>query len=222
MEIKTILNSFIDLIFPMRCLRCQQVIQAKQILCVNCSHRLALTHWSLSQNNPIFNQLVLLCKLQSAVALLRFRKNNTTRALLHEMKYRNRPQIGVQIAQLSTENLTHFNGLIIIPLHPKRLKQRGYNQLTLFAQELASLNQLPLMENYLTRIKYQSSQVQKKKNVRFKSLNEAFQLNKPLPQGHYLLVDDVVTTGATISSAVNTLTQQTNIKISVLTIAYAY
>ena len=100
MEIKTIVNSLVDLFFPMRCIGCQEVIQPSQNLCVLCSTQLPLTHWEFNQNNIAFSRLRNLCEIEKAFSLLHFKHHNVTQTILHEMKYKNRPEIGLDLAQL--------------------------------------------------------------------------------------------------------------------------
>ncbi|CAM3327524.1 ComF family protein [Empedobacter stercoris] len=221
MEIKTIVNSLVDLFFPMRCLDCQEVIQPSQFLCVSCSTNLAFTHWQFDQNNIAYSKLRNICEVENVVALLEFKHHNTTQTILHEMKYRNRPQIGIDLAQLIKFDLSDYDGIIPIPLHPKRLKKRGYNQVEYFARTLAENNQINYFSDGLIRVKYHSSQVNEDKQHRLNNLKNAFEINPNLKPGHYILIDDVLTTGATIASAVKQFNFSENFKISVITIACA-
>lgn len=221
MEIKTIVNSLVDLFFPMRCLHCHEVIQPSQFLCVSCSTNLIFTHWQFDQNNLAYSKLRNFCEVENVVALLEFKHHNITQTILHEMKYRNRPQIGIDLAQLIKFDLSDYDGIIPIPLHPKRFKKRGYNQVEYFAQTLAEINQIDYFSDGLIRVKYHSSQVNEDKQHRFNNLKDAFEINQNLLPGHYILIDDVLTTGATIASAVKQFNLLENFKISVITIACA-
>jgi competence protein ComFC len=221
MEIKTIVNSFVDLFFPMRCLDCKDTIQPTQFLCVSCGTKLPFTHWQFDQNNLAYQQLKNLCTVKNAFSLLHFKSHNTTQTILHEMKYRNRPEIGIDLAKLISFDLSHYDGVIPIPLHPKRLKTRGYNQVKDFARTLAELHQIEYIADGLIRAKFHHSQVREDKKHRLENLKNTFKVNENLKAGHYILVDDVLTTGATIASAVNEFNFSENFKISVITIACA-
>ena len=221
MEIKTIVNSLVDLFFPMRCLDCQEVVQSSQILCVSCSTKLPFTHWNLNQNNIIFNTLRNNCVVDNAFSLLHFKHKNITQKLLHEMKYKNRPEIGIDLAHLVKVDLSNYDGIIPIPLHTKRIKSRGYNQIDDFARTLAAINQINYYADGLIRTKYYSSQVKEDKKHRIQNLKDSFEIDSNLPFGHYILVDDVITTGATLSSAIKKFNFSENFKISVITIACA-
>ena len=221
MEIKSILNSLKDLFFPMRCLGCQEVIQPSQSLCVSCAFNLPYTHWQLDQENPAYHRLSNLCQIENAFSLFEFKSNAISQKILHEMKYRNRPELGRELAALIQFDLSLYDGVIPIPLHPKRLKERGYNQVGIFAQTLAQQHQLDYFSDGLIRTKFHSSQVGEKKKERLNNLKNSFEINENLQPGHYILMDDVLTTGATIASAVEKFNLSENFKITVITIACA-
>lgn len=137
------------------------------------------------------------------------------------MKYKNRPDIGIDLANLIDIDLSNYDGIIPIPLHEKRLKKRGYNQVAYFAETLAKKNKIPYYSDGLIRTKYNSSQVRENKKNRIRNLNNAFEINPKLLAGHYILIDDVVTTGATLVSAIEKFNSLDNFKISVISIACA-
>ncbi|MBS7332820.1 MAG: ComF family protein [Weeksellaceae bacterium] len=221
MEIKTILNSLVDLFFPMRCVHCSDVIQSSQYLCVSCVGNLSFTHWQFDQNNKAFKQLYQYCNVEECYSLLHFNKQNPTQSLLHELKYNNRPEIGQELARLLQLDLSKYDGIIPVPIHQKRLKQRGYNQVDGFAKELAQINHIRFVDNVLKRVHFNSSQVLKNKQERLKDMESAFELVDKSIKGHYIIIDDLLTTGATLSQAVKSFNGITDVKISVITIACA-
>lgn len=221
MEIKTIVNSLVDLFFPMRCIHCDEVIPSNQTLCVSCVAELPFTHWNLDQNNKTYQQIHQYCNVESAYSLLHFTKRNVTQSILHEIKYKNRPELGLLIADLITIDLSTIDYIIPVPIHSKRLKERGYNQVELFASQLAKNHHIKWDKNLLIRAKFNSSQVEKNKQKRLATLANAFQLTKIPTPGHYLIVDDLLTTGATLSQAVLPFNEYDDIKVSVLTIGCA-
>jgi len=221
MEIKTIVNSLVDLFFPMRCIHCDEVIPSNETLCVSCVAELPFTHWDLHQNNKIYQQIHQYCNVDNAYSLLHFTKHNVTQSILHEMKYKNRPELGLLIADLVTIDLSEIDYIIPVPIHPKRLKERGYNQVHFFASQLAKNHRINYDKEILARSKFNSSQVDKNKEDRIKSLSNSFQLTSHPNDGHYLIVDDLLTTGATLSQAVLPFNQHPNVNVSVLTIGCA-
>ena len=221
MEIKTIVNSLVDLFFPMRCIHCDDVIHSKQTLCVLCVSELPFTRWELDKKNKTYDQISQYCEIENACSLLHFTKTNVTQSILHELKYKNRPELGILLADLVNIDLSQIDFVIPVPLHPKRYRKRGYNQIELFTSELARLNHLNFNKDLLFRSKFNSSQVDKNKLDRIQALADAFVLKSIPEEGHYLIVDDLLTTGATLSQAIRPFNQYPNVKVSVLTIGCA-
>lgn len=222
MEILAIGRSIFDLFFPRRCLNCDSVISSNNPLCVTCAADLPYTHWNLDKNNWAYDKLKPLCKVQSAHSLLFFRHENLTQKLLHNLKYVNHPEIGILLAEktLSDLDLSGFDGIIPVPIHPKKLKKRGYNQVMPYAETIAGYFGISLMEDVLIRVENNPSQVFKNREKRLNSIQNAFALTDENLNGHYVLMDDVLTTGATISTCVNLIHSKfPEVKISVMTIA---
>lgn len=222
MEILSTVRSFIDLFFPKRCVSCLSVVQGEAVLCIECSSKLPYTHWKLDQENDAYHKLRNLCEIESAASLLLFHRDNATQKLMHHLKYENHPEIGIILAEkvFSNMEIPSFDGIIPVPIHKKKLKKRGYNQVVPFAHRLSKLTQIPVIENSLIRKQNNSSQVHKSRDERLKSIKNSFEIKENL-SGHYLLIDDVLTTGSTISTCINLIRAQTPAKISVLTMAFA-
>jgi len=221
MEIKTILNSLVDLFFPMRCIHCNEVIVRSQTLCTTCMGSFPYTHWQFDKNNIAYMQLYQYCKVEAAYSLFYFQKKSVVQSILHEMKYQNRPEIGVYIADLIPIDLSAFDYIFPIPLHPKRFKERGYNQVDFFTKALAERFDIKFSDSILIRTKFNKSQVFKNKKERIKDLSDVFLVTDKTINGNVLIIDDLLTTGATLSQAVNSFKEIENVKVSVLTIACA-
>lgn len=222
MEILSIGRSNFDLFFPRRCLNCDSVISQDNPLCVPCASNLPFTHWNLDKKNFAYNKLKALCKLYATHSLLFFRHENVTQKLLHSLKYENHPEIGILLAErcFSELKLENFDGILPIPIHPKKLKKRGYNQVLPYAQTLAEKFEIPLIQDVLIRVQNNPSQVFKNREKRLNSIQNAFALTDQSLNGHYILIDDVLTTGATISTCVNLIHSKfPKVKISVMTMA---
>lgn len=223
MEISAIARSLFDLFFPHRCVGCDAVVVTNSILCVNCSSQLPLTNWDFGDENLSYQKLKPLCRIQNAYSLLYFHQENLTQKLLHSLKYHNRTEIGQNIADLLVNRIEikNFDGLIPIPIHPKKLKKRGYNQVESFANRLSYHTGIPLMHTYLVRKENNPSQVHKNREKRLNSIQHAFAINHEINAGHYILLDDVLTTGATLAQCANLLVSEPDVKISVITMACA-
>lgn len=222
MEIQSIARSFVDLFFPERCAGCQSVVSAEVILCVKCSSKLPFTHWKLDRENEAYSKLKNLCDVESASSLLIFHRENVTQKLMHHLKYENHPEIGVLLAEklFSMIEFGSFDGIIPVPIHKNKMKKRGYNQVIPFAKRLSELSRIPLADDFLIRKEDNPSQVFKSRTERLNSIKDAFEANGSI-SGHYLLLDDVLTTGSTISTCVKLIQSKNPVKISVLTMAFA-
>lgn len=224
MEFKTIAHSLFDLFFPQRCVNCDSVIPATNFLCVSCASKLAYTHWKLDNKNYAFDKINSLRKIQSAYSLLEFRHENITQKLLHALKYNNQPKIGRALAEkvLYEIDLKNYDGIIPVPVHPKKLKKRGYNQVMSFAEKLAENSKIPLYKDWLIRVENNPSQVHKNREQRLNSIGNAFHFTKENVSGNFILIDDVITTGATLSTCIKTIQEKNpDVKISVVTMACA-
>lgn len=222
MEITTIGRSIFDLFFPIRCLNCDSVISQENPLCVSCAADLPFTHWDLDKNNVAYDKLKRLCSLESAHSLLFFRHENVTQKLLHNLKYVNHPEIGILLAEkaISEVDVKNFDGILPVPIHPKKLKKRGYNQILPYAKTLADHFKIPLREDVIIRVENNPSQVFKNREKRLNSIQNAFALTNEKLEGQYILMDDVLTTGATLSTCVNLIHAKfPEVKISVMTMA---
>ncbi|MDF0715055.1 ComF family protein [Muricauda sp. 334s03] len=145
------------------------------------------------------------------------------------MKYKNQEEIGGFLGEWcgahlrEKGHLSHIDAVIPVPLHPKKLKKRGYNQVALFAKTIAQNIGAEYCDDWLIKTINTKTQTKKGRQGRWESSKDAFELDASYSQNfkHVLLVDDVITTGATIESCAQTLLQQKNIVVYVLSIAMA-
>lgn len=222
--IKDLLNIF----FPDSCLVCgTHLIKQERHICLECGIQLPFTEFTEFENNPFEKLFRGRIPIQAATSLLYFRKNGNTQKLIHELKYRGNQDIGKYFGKIlgnqikNSERFKNPDGIIMVPLHPNKLKIRGYNQLTKFAYQLAEELNIPVFEDVLVKVNQTASQTKKNKLSRFDKLNEKFQSqNLDLIEGkHILLIDDVLTTGATLEACANEILKAKNVKISMVTIA---
>jgi len=224
------LNSLINLFFPKVCAGCKSFIGLNEnVICTVCRHEMPLTNHHLNPENEAFKKFYGRIPVEYVSALLYFHKKGIVQELIHNLKYKGHEEIGTVLAEWYAEDLKNTailkNAEVIIPvpLHKKRFKERGYNQVTNFGQALSENFKIPLNDSILIRKVY--SKTQSKKNLlgRTEGIETVFDVsfsdndhNK-----HYLLIDDVLTTGATLEACSRALLKIPGAKISIVCMAMA-
>jgi ComF family protein len=224
------IEDFFSLFYPHLCLACEKNAPPYgEYLCTECRATLPETRFHLNKENPFTERFWGRAHLQSGAAMYLFTKGSRVQNLLHQLKYKGKKEIGLMLGRqfgASLKRSPHFAGVEVIvpvPLHPRKLKIRGYNQSEYFAQGLSESMNIPCFKNGLKRIVHADSQTQKNREERLHNIKEAFVVNMPkhLEGKHILLVDDVLTTGATLEVCANELLKLKNAKLSMATIAIA-
>ena len=224
--VKNLLNLF----FPKVCYACNNLLldNEKQI-CTICRHDLPVTNYHFDDDETIKKVLYGRVNLELATALLKFEKKGIVQQLIHNLKYRGHENIGKVLGEwLGNElkSLEVYNSIemvVPVPLHKRKLRKRGYNQVETFGRELAKALEVEYIDNVLIKTSRTKTQVFKKRMARWNDTNEVFSIhNESLIKGkHILLVDDIITTGATIEACSNILKKVINVKISLATMAIA-
>lgn len=224
------LNSFLSLVFPQFCAACTTLLQEKEhSVCTNCLLELPITNYHSIRNNPMYKIFDGRCSIVSAAAYFHFSKGGKVQELIHELKYRANEQVGFELGQLYGLDLAKtavFNSvdmIIPVPLHIDKQMLRGYNQSVSFAKGLADSLRVPVNTTSFKRIHYTVSQTKKQRFDRWVNVEKVFEVVEPekIQGKHVLLVDDVVTTGATLEACVNKLAAHDDISVSIATIAIA-
>lgn len=223
-----IVNAINNILLPKVCFGCATPLSGgEHVLCTTCRHELPLTGYNFHQENPVDHIFYGRVPIEKAAAFLFFSKQGIVQNLLHHLKYKNQQHLGAFLGEWCADLLQKDKGLqdvdlvIPVPLHPKKQKQRGYNQVTLFCHKIAEYLHTEYREDILTRAIYTKTQTKKDQQKRWENVKNAFQLN---PRGnlkgrHVLLIDDVITTGATIEACVHTLLKGEPSRVSLLSIA---
>lgn len=208
------MKTFLEAIFPKRCINCNRILGGNNdFLCIKCLNSLPYTYWGFNDENDLFSVLYDRLKLQKASALLRFESGNITQKLLHSNKYFNQPKIGAFLAELSINQLKNndIDLVLSVPSHKRTKRLRNYNQVDEFARSIAKSINAEFETKMLKRIGSKKSQINKSRFERLGVLTNSFKLEQDLSKyQHILLVDDLVTSGATIIA--NSLEIQRNFK----------
>ena len=224
------LADFVSLLFPELCPACQASLVAnEQIICSDCRYNLPYTNFHLQPDNIVAQQFYGKINVSAAYALYYFTKGGKVQNLMHHFKYKGMQEIGVLLGNVAGTQLMEnpvFNTvdfIVPVPLHKSRLKERGYNQSTCFADGLAPKLNAMVDDNNLQRIVATATQTHKSRFARFENMREVFMIKYPerLENKHVLLVDDIVTTGSTLEACGIELLKIPGLKLSIATIAYA-
>jgi ComF family protein len=224
------LADFVSLLFPELCVACREgLVSHENILCTDCLYNLPYTNFHLQPDNIVAQQFWGKLNVEAAYSLYYFTKGGKVQTMMHQFKYNNMPQIGnflgdiagKQLAQSAPFNTTDI--VIPVPLHKKRMRERGYNQSACFADGLAGKLKAEVQEHNLVRTVATKTQTHKSRFARFENMKEVFAVKYPerLVNKHVLLVDDIVTTGSTLEACSIELLKVPGLKLSIATIAYA-
>lgn len=224
-----VLKSLIDLFYPKTCVHCDvYLLQEETILCTKCRFDLPLFTAKSEQNNLITKTFEGKMNVEAAYSLLYFRKHGITKSLIHDLKYKGNQEVGEFLAYLTYDQIKNFkvfstvDYIVPVPLHRKKLRKRGYNQLTYFGETLSNLLSVQYKTSVLKRGLATKTQTLKSRFDRFLTSKEKFYISNTdtFKNKHVLLIDDVITTGATLESCMQELCKTSGIKISILTMAY--
>lgn len=223
-------NYIIDLFFPKVCAGCHTILITNEtVLCTNCRHEMPLTQYHLDPKNEAVKKFYGKINIEHASALLYFNKKGIVQELIHNLKYKGHEEIGTVLGNWYAEDLKElvlespFDVVIPVPLHPKKFRERGYNQVTTFGKTLAKGLNIAYNDAVLYRKKY--SKTQSKKNLlgRSDNIENIFDVTFTAENQnkHFLIVDDVLTTGATLEACSKALLKIPGAKISIVCMAMA-
>lgn len=224
------LADFVNLLFPRLCQACNaSLLGTEDLICTDCLYNLPYTNFHTQPDNIVAQQFWGKIDLQHAYALLYFEKGGKVQHLIHQFKYKRMPKIGNKLGSIAGEQLLQntllkpVNYIIPVPLHKSRMRERGYNQSTHFAEGLAGKLQATVEEHNLIRVVKTATQTHKNRFARYENMQQVFAVKHPekLEGKHIMLVDDIVTTGSTLEACAQELLKVPGVKLSIATIAYA-
>ncbi len=228
--VQEIIKDFISLFYPNYCLACStSLVRGEEIVCSGCLLDMPKTNFHKADNNPLLERLSLRMPLKQAFAYYHFKKGSKVQGLLHSLKYNNHPEIGVKIGKVMGQEIVNegfentFDIIVPVPLHPSRRRIRGYNQSEELAKGLSETLKIPYTENFIKRRVKTQTQTRKTKLHRWQNVRDVFEMKdqQEIRGKRVLLVDDVVTTGATLEACANTLLAAGCSELSIACIAVA-
>lgn len=223
-------DALLHLLYPHLCKGCAiDIPQREQQLCANCLASLPFTSFEKHKDNPAEKIFFGRTMIHAAMGLLYFTKDSLVQSLVHQIKYEGAKELAVYMGKMMGRTLANearfgaIDLLLPLPLTQKREKQRGYNQSTLLAEGISSVLQVPVLSTALQRLSSQGTQTHKSREERWLLMQRQFVC--PTPQAlagrHVLLVDDVITTGATLDACAGILQAIPGVKTSIATLAIA-
>lgn len=221
---KTILRNLIQLFFPNLCVVCnEKLVDGEQHICIGCLSNLPKTAYHLQKDNRLEDFFAGRILFQRIAAYTYFIHEGSVQKIVHELKYNNNPAIGQYIGELcgneikESDFVSDIDLIVPIPLHPKRLKQRGYNQSLEISKGISKKTNIPINSIDLIRIVNNKSQTQHSRDERWKNVENIFAMTNPkvFENKHILLIDDIITTGSTIESCAKELLKSKGCRVSI-------
>jgi ComF family protein len=212
------LLNLLNLFYPKVCAGCETILLHNEyVICTHCRHEIPLTLHHTFDNKEVKDKFYGRLDLHFVGALFYFHKKGIVQEMIHKLKYKGHEEIGTAIGLwYGSELKDHPIGkdvdvIIPVPLHKNRLKKRGYNQVTTFGQALATTLNIPFNPHVLIRSKYTETQVWKSLVERSNVTDKGFEAvdDEALHGKHFLLIDDVITTGATLEACVENTRSKT-------------
>ena len=228
-KLTEIKDSFLHLLFPHVCTGCgSDILNEETMLCMRCIDAMPETNFDIHADNPVEKTFWGRLPLMGATAQFYFTKESLMQHLMHQFKYKNNKDLGLQLGRIMGEQIGksgRFNAdaLIPLPLFLAKEKRRGYNQATVLCQGMAESMKIPVLDKVVIRPQHTETQTKKGRIDRWKNMEGKFILSDPhvIRNKHLLLIDDVVTTGATLEACGNELLKAENVRLSVATLCVA-
>ena len=230
MLLKHLQDSLLHFLFPHVCEGCgTDVLEPDHYLCIRCLSSLPKTEFQFHANNPVEKIFWGRLPVRSATAHCYFTKESMMQHLMHQLKYRGNKALGVYLGKImgtaleASNRFRYVDALIPLPLFPTKERKRGFNQATVLCEGIAEILGKPVLTNAVIRTAHTESQTKKNRIQRWLNMEGRFEVVNPTAiQGkHLLLVDDVITTGATLEACGAALLQTENTQLSLATLCYS-
>ena len=223
------LKDISNLLLPVHCMQCKrQIPDQTELFCVSCYSKLPQTEcFKIKENECYLRFLHEGFHLNYVATLFYFDEDSPLKSTIHLLKYQGKTRIGTYLGQQLGRAMNNVNEfldadyLIPLPLHPKKQGLRGYNQSEVIAQGISKLTHIPLVTDAVKRVKNTKTQTRMNKTQRQENVTNAFEWIKSFPKStHFVIVDDVLTTGSSIQSLISACPDWKAYKFSVICIGY--
>ena len=228
--VKNILSGTLHLFYPHICTGCgSDLLERDNLLCLHCISSLPNTSFALHPNNPVEKAFWGRIPVAAAHSQYYFAKDSLIQHLIHQLKYKSNQDIGFYLGELMGNTLLtsgrfqNIDALVPLPLYPDKERKRGFNQATVICNGMAAAMKVPVMLNNIIRKRFTETQTRKHRDERWQNVAGSFVVTNPAAiQGkNILLVDDVITTGATLEACGGTVLQCEGAKLFIASLAYA-
>lgn len=226
----TLLTDFIALVYPELCIGCRNALkQSESMLCLRCEIDLPKTHYANHPNNSLEKLFWYKTQIEQAAAGYFFSKKSRIQHMIHEFKYRGNQDAAIFLGEklgtilLESNRFTQLDCIIPVPLHPKKMQLRGYNQAELIADGISNILEIPVVTQVLIRQTHNDTQTNKALFTRWTNVKTIFTIenHQIIENMHVLLVDDVITSGSTIEACANQILKISLTKVSIASLAIA-
>ena len=223
-----ILGDFVALFFPRYCRGCSEaLVKGEDLICTRCMLEMPRSNYHIERENPFYNKIRGRIPVRFVMTLFKFVKGSRVQHILHALKYKNQPELGNMLGRIYGNDLLEagyqreFDLIIPVPIHNSRRRKRGYNQSDEFGKGLSEILQIPCSDKMMERKIKTETQTRKTKLSRWENVKEVFRVTKAeeISGKRILLVDDVVTTGATLEACGNALVEAGCKELSIACIA---
>ncbi len=227
--IRTLADNFINLIYPLICPVCgTQLVHGEKIICTHCLLHMPRSNYHLFDDNPVAKAFWGRVNIENATAYFLFEKGSKYQKLIHKLKYKGRENIGLELGRMFGDVLKEtvfqqVDYIVPVPLHFKKLKKRGFNQSELITRGMSEGMEKEQDTKTLIRHIANPTQTRKTRVERWENVEGIFHLKNPQQYNnkHILLVDDVLTTGATLEACADAVLKAPGAKVSIAVLAYA-